>query len=308
MAYLNEHFKEVLKILDLPQEAVEVFCKTAEKIDNSKSFSAKVDSLIKEYMYPKAHDFGELFTKTKFVAMRHGVKHYTFDFVMLVIASEIMHERYKEAGLSEELFRDTIMDLKYKFDECLDCKEVYGTFVAGWNTGFFALERFCLGRFQFEYSDFGVCDEYTTSAGITIKRGDKTLGFHIPSSGVPLTDEVRLDSYKKAYEFFKDYRREDGLMIFECGSWLLWDGYKEFLPAKLNTLKFIDDFELIKQGEKAVFTDAWRVFGKAGFGSPKKWPTDTSMRRAFKEHVVTNKGKTGSGHGIIVFDGEKIVK
>ena len=25
-------------------------------------------------------------------------------------------------------------------------------------------------------------------------------------------------AYKKAYEFFKDQRREDGLMIFECGS------------------------------------------------------------------------------------------
>ncbi len=308
MSYNNEHFKEILTILDLPQEAVEVFCNTAEKIDNSKSFSAKVDSLIKEYMYPEAHGFGELFAKTKFVAMRHGVKHYTFDFVLLVIMTEIMHDRYKEAGLSEELFRNTIMDLRYKFIECVDCKETYGTFVAGWNTDFYALKRFCLGRFQYEHSTFGVCDEYTTSAGVTIKRGDKTLGFHIPSSGVPLTDEVRLDSYKKAYEFFKDFRREDGLMIFECGSWLLWDGYKEFLPEKSNILKFIDDFELIKQGEKAVFTDAWRIFGKAGFGSPKKWPADNSLRRAFKEHVVTNKGKTGNGHGIIVFDGEKIVR
>ncbi len=308
MAYLNEHFKEILKLLEVPQEAYDVFCATAEKIDNSKSFSAKVDSLIKEYMYPEAHDFGELFAKTKFVAMRHGVKHYTFDFVILVIASEIMHERYKEAGLSDELFWDTIMDLKYKFQECVDCKEVYGTFVPWWNTGFYALTRFCLGRFQYEYSTFGVCDEYVTSAGVTIKRGDKTLGFHIPSSGVPLTDDVRLDSYKKAYEFFKDYRREDGLMIFECGSWLLWDGYKEFLPEKSNTIKFINDFELVTQGEKKTFSDAWRVFGKAGYGRPKNWPEDTSMRRAFKEHIVTNKGKTGSGHGIIVFDGEKIVR
>ena len=39
----------------------------------------------------------------------------------------------------------------------------------------------------------------------------------------------------------------------------------------------------------------------------KKWPEDTSMRRAFKNHVLSG-GKTGHGHGIIVFDGEKIVR
>ena len=81
------------------------------------------------------------------------------------------------------------------------------------------------------------CKAFGANVSFEIKNPDKTLGFHIPSSGIPLTDEVRLDSYKKAYEFFKDYRREDGLMIFECGSWLLWDGYKEFLPAKSNILK-----------------------------------------------------------------------
>ncbi|MBO5462412.1 MAG: hypothetical protein J6A49_03775 [Clostridia bacterium] len=307
MKYLNEHFKEVEKRLGLPQEAIEVFEKTVEKIEKSKSFSAKFDAILKEYMYPEAHDFGECFDKVKYLSIIFKVKEYTLDFVFLIIASEIMHERYKEAGLSEELFWDTLMDLRYKFDECVDCKEVYGTFVASWNTGAYALTRFALGRFQFEYSTFGCCDEYTTSAGIKIKRGDKTLGFHIPSSGVPLTDEVRFDSYKKAYEFFKDYRREDGLMIFECGSWLLYDEYKTFLPETSNTVKFINDFELINSEPKDEFTDAWRIFAKYGYKNPKKWPEDTSMRRAFKKFVLDG-NKTGHGHGIIVFDGEKIVR
>lgn len=307
MKYLNEHFREVEKRLGLPQEAIEVFEKTAEKIEKSKNFSAKFDAILKEYMYPEAHDFGACFDKVKALSIIFRVKEYTLDFVFLIIASEIMHDRYKEAGLSEELFWDTIMDLRYKFDECVACKEVYGTFVASWNTGAYALNRFALGRFQFEYSDFGCCDEYTTSAGVKIKRGDKTIGFHIPSSGVPLTDEVRFDAYKKAYEFFKDYRREDGLMIFECGSWLLYDEYKTFLPETSNTVKFINDFEIIDSGASDKFNDAWRIFAKYGYKSPKKWPEDTSMRRAFKKFVLDG-NKTGHGHGIIVFDGEKIVR
>lgn len=274
MIIVNEHFKEVEKNLGLSADAVNAVEACARKIEKSESFSEKFDALIKKYMYPEAHDFGECFDKTKMLSMVYRVKEYTLDFVYLVYAAEIMHNRYKEKGLSDELFWETIMDLRYKFDECIRCKDTYGTFVGSWNTGFYALNRFSLGRFQFEYSNFGK-DEYTTSAGIKIKKGDKTIGFHIPSSGVPLTDEVRMDSYKKAYEFFKDYRREDGLMIFECGSWLIFDEYKKFLPETSNTIKFINDFEIIESETKDKFNDAWRIFDKSGYKSPKKWDERT---------------------------------
>ena len=66
-------------------------------------------------------------------------------------------------------------------------------------------------------------------------------------------------------------------------------------------------FEIIESKPKDKFTDAWRVFGKYGYKSAKYWPEDSSMRKAFKTHVL-NGGKTGSGHGVIVFDGEKIVR
>ncbi len=306
MVILNEHFKEVEKILGLPQEAVEVFEKTATKIDNVKSLNKRFEAIFNEFLFPEAHDFGACFDKIKTLSIIYGIKEYTLDFVFLLRAAEVMHDLYKERGLSDELFNNTIMDLKYKYDECVKCKEVHGTFVASWNTGFFALTRFCLGRYQFDMSTYGG-EDFTSSAGITIKKGDKTLGFHIPSSGVPLTDEVRLDSFKKAYEFFPEYRREDGLMIFECGSWLIFEEYKNFLPENSNTIKFINDFEIISSEPKDKFDDAWRIFDKYGFKSPKKWPEDTSMRRAFKNHVLSG-GKTGHGHGIIVFDGEKIVR
>ena len=59
-------------------------------------------------------------------------------------------------------------------------------------------------------------------------------GCSIDEYGVPLTDEVRFDAYKKAYEFFKDQRREDGLIIFECGSWLLYEGNKEIFGDNIH--------------------------------------------------------------------------
>ena len=307
MKYLNDHFKLVEEKLGFPQEAVELFEKIALKIENSKSFSERFQKTLDKYLLPEAHDFGGMCDDMKKLAFCYRVKEYSLTCVWLIVASEKMLELYREKGIDEQIYWDSMMDLKYKFQECVDCKEVYGTFVGHWYTGFFQLNRFALGRFQFENSTFGAQDEFTTSAGIKIKRGDKTIGFHIPSSGVPLTDEVRFDAYKKAYEFFKDQRREDGLVIFECGSWLLYEGNKEILPENSNTVKFINDFEIIKSEAKDKFNDAWRIFAKSGYKAPKHWYDDTSMRRAFKNHVL-NGGKTGSGHGVIVFDGEKIVK
>ncbi|MBO5857406.1 MAG: DUF5596 domain-containing protein [Clostridia bacterium] len=307
MKYLNDHFKLVEEKLGFPQEAVELFEKIALKIENSKSFSERFQKTLDKYLLPEAHDFGGMCDDMKKLAFCYRVKEYSLTCVWLIVASEKMLELYREKGIDEQIYWDSMMDLKYKFQECVDCKEIYGTFVGHWYTGFFQLNRFALGRFQFENSTFGAQDEFTTSAGIKIKRGDKTIGFHIPSSGVPLTDEVRFDAYKKAYEFFKDQRREDGLVIFECGSWLLYEGNKEILPENSNTVKFINDFEIIKSEAKDKFNDAWRIFAKSGYKAPKHWYDDTSMRRAFKNHVL-NGGKTGSGHGVIVFDGEKIVK
>lgn len=306
MIILNEHFKEVEKKLGFPQEAVEIFEKTATKIDTCKNLNEKFEAIFKEFLFPVAHDFGDCFDKITSLSMGYGIKEYTLDLVFLIRAAEVMHERYKERGLSEELFWHTIMDLKYKYDECVKCKEVHGTFVPWWNTEFFALRRFAFGRYQFDMSTYGG-DDFTSSAGITIKKGDKTLGFHIPSSGIPLTDEVRLNSFRQAYRFFTDYRREDGLMIFECGSWLICEEYKKFLPEGSNIIKFINDFEITESELRDKFNDAWRIFNKSGYKSPKSWDEDTSMQRAFKNHVLSG-GKTGHGHGIIVFDGEKIVR
>ncbi len=305
MVILNEHFKHIEEKLELPKEAIEALEKCALKIEKSKSFSKRYEEVFNTHMFPEANDFGKCCDKLKLLSIAYGVKEYTLDMMFLIHATETLHNLYKIKGISEDIFYTSIMDIKYKYRECVNCKGVHGVFVAWWATEFYNLRRFGLGRFQYDMGTFDM-EDYTTSSGVKIKKGEKTLGFHIPSSGVSLTDEVRLDSYKKAYEFFTDFRRDDGLMIFECGSWLLYPEYEKFLPANSNTLKFIKDFELISYDQSEKFGDAWRVFDKWGYKSPKHWPEDTSMRRAFKKWVLDG-NKTGHGHGVIVFDGDKIV-
>lgn len=304
--YLNEHFKEIEKNLNFPSDAVKIFEATATQLDSNETFAEKFDEIYKRYMFPEAHNFGGCMEELAKLSSIYNIHEHTLQLVFLIIAAEDLHKLYKINGLSEKLFWDTVQDLYWKYKECVDCKEVHGIFVGDWATGFYNLTRFTLGRYQYDTITEFDEDEYTTSSGITLKKGDKVLGFHIPSSGIPLTDDVRIDSLKKAYNYFKDFRRKDGMMIFACHSWLIYEGYCEFLPPNSNILKFINDFEIVESHSKDNFDDAWRIFAKYSSLPPEEWPEDTSLRKAFKENILNGK-KTGSGYGIIVFDGEKII-
>ena len=43
---------------------------------------------------------------------------------------------YIQAGISKEIYWDSMADIKYKLKECMDCEEVPGIFVADWYNGF----------------------------------------------------------------------------------------------------------------------------------------------------------------------------
>ncbi|MBR6004887.1 MAG: hypothetical protein IK063_01520, partial [Clostridia bacterium] len=123
----------------------------------------------------------------------------------------------------------------------------------------------------------------------------------------PLTDEVRLASSKCAWEHLHTLF-PDGRVIFICGSWLLNPNHPKFLPENSNILKFINDFEIIRSWEGEEFNDAWRVFGKYAEMPFKKWPADTKLRKAYVDWIKGGGKPGGAAEGVIMFDGEKIVR
>ena len=142
-------------------------------------------------------------------------------------------------------------------------------------------------------------------AGITLRPGQKVLNIHIPSSGEPFDLNARLQSYKLAYDFFKDLRGE-GPLVCVCHSWLLYPEYRRVLGDSSNIISFQDDFTILEIDDGA-FQDAWRVFGPAAEGPTEQLPEDTSMQRVFKKHLLSG-GKNGSALGVLVFDGERLLK
>ncbi len=100
------------------------------------------------------------------------------DMVFLLLAAIRLLPKYRSAGYSDELFDETMADLRFKLFECKDIFGVWGTFVTPWFKGFYLLERFKLGRMQYEKIAFPF-DDYKGK----VKRGDTVLSCHIPSDG-----------------------------------------------------------------------------------------------------------------------------
>ena len=306
MEHYTPYIRDFMARYGYPAEAVDLFTAVEKRLDAEPAFGAVFDRHITDYMVRGTEPLGEALDAMSGLAGEMGLSPYTLHFVFVMNCTGLLKPRYEREGVSEEIFLRGCDDLRCKLLECMECKGVPGTFVAGWNDGFLKFDRFAYGRFQYEVREFNFDFDFLTSCGKRISKGDTYVNFHIPSSGIPLTDDVRLSSYREAYAHVKDLF-PDGLAVFGCGSWLLYPRHREFLPPQSNILKFLNDFEIVCWEEKETFGDCWRVFGRYADLPPEQLPRDTSLRKAFAEWLCAGR-KTGSGFGFIIFDGEKILR
>lgn len=298
------YIKEFMDYYDYPQEAISVINEALDKINNTPAIKEGYCALLNDMVSEKISIADAIAQVEKFGEDK-GIDERTISLIFIIDASQWAKEKYIQKGIPLQVFFDTFRDLRYKLIECMEVEHTVGTFVAGWFRHHLDVHIFALGRFQYEVTTAYIEEPFTVG-GVTINPGDPILSLHIPSSGIPLTDEIRYDSYKKAYEFFKGMFN-DGTVHFMCGSWLLYPKAKEFLPPHLNVLRFMDDFTIAQWEEKDSFGDDWRLFADKTDLPLEEWPEDTSMRKAYK-HWMMNGGKTGEAIGVIIFDGEKIVK
>lgn len=273
--------------------------------DDNERLSKEFDDILDGYTEKAELSIDETICRLSELSEKYGVNEYSLDLLLVINGLPYIHEKFREKGLSDEVFYETMDDIRCKINECVECKGVVGTFVLGWYDRFFKAECFGFGRFQYETAVYDLPD-HKMSCGKVIKKGDIFINMHIPSRGIPLTDGVRYDSYKKAYEYFAP-RFDDGIVIFGCHSWLLYDKHLEFLPENSNIRKFLSDFELISTKEHDDFDDKWRIFGRYADLPDSELPRDTSLRAAYADWL-TGGHRSGSGFGLFLFDGNKILK
>ena len=235
------------------------------------------------------------------------------DMAVIVTAFVLLEEKYERLGLPKEMYENACRDVRCKLFECRRVYGVWGTFASGWYLRFFVPSRFALGRFQFEADRLNapgiekvVFDGLPDGKRRELLNGDPILRIHIPSTGEPITDALRMDAYRKAYAFFRD-DFADRLIPFTCKSWLLYDRHPDFLREDSNILSFMRDFCILPCPRTGEFGDLWRIFPVPS-GTPfDLLPEDTSLRRAYKQHLLEG-GTPGSCVGLFLFDGERIYR
>lgn len=288
---IKENAKQIMQKLEFPINAQQELLSTLDVLLNSHEFLEIV------YRYKKENfDYSKMLEDTKNLALKHSVCEYTAYILMLICMTPELHKKYTQKYIDDEIFYATIADLKYKLEECRLVHGKCGTFVPGWYKGFFEMKIFALGRLQFEINHtWFECDV----DGVHIPKGTKALSVHIPRTGTKLDHSLVLDSYNTAKEFFKD--EFDDNVIFICNSWLLYPWNREVLKEGSNLAQFYDDFTIVRSGEYANYSEAWRLFDCLYDGNPDNLPNDTSLRRAYIKRIK-NKQPIGHGTGVIVYN------
>lgn len=233
----------------------------------------------------------EVFERSREISRLTGVHGFTVDLLIFICMSRHLKSVYIQKGIDLQIYKDSMLDLKYKLWECKLVKGICGSFVAPWFNGFFDLTRFAFGRLQFEV--IKTWQDYEKNGVKLVADKSKVINVHIPRTKTPLDKESCDKAYAKAREFFRDEVGENG--AFVCFSWLMYPGTLDIIPKNSNTYRFVSEYDIIGS-EDNDGEDLWRLFDTEQ-KDINKLPCDTSMRRAFVEHIK-NGGKLGNGFGV----------
>ena len=262
-----------------------------DRIAEHAEAAATWQTLLDTYEADICCDYAELIRKADGVAATVSLHEYTAELLLFICLSRHTKAVYAARGLDLAIYHDSMLDLKYKLEECKLVRGVVGSFVAKWFDRFFDLTRFALGRLQFEVIRFGF--DYARD-GKVLTPDSKVVNVHIPRTGTPI-DKASCDAaYARAKSFFAEEIGEP--FAFYCSSWLLYPQNKEILSPKSNTYRFMAEYDVFKWGIDKHGDNLWRLFDT----DERNWarlPADTSMRRAYVEHLKAG-GRLGWGKGV----------
>ncbi len=263
-----------------------------DKITSNKTANRLLSEILSAYESNIAMDYqAEVFSRTKRISEIIRVHDYTVELLVFMCMTKHLKTVYSERGVDMQIYRNSVLDLKWKLEECKVVKGICGSFVSPWFCGFFDMTRFALGRLQFEI--ITTWQDYEKN-GIKLERGkSKVINVHIPRTGTPLDKESCDKSYAQAREFFKD---QVGVNCpFVCHSWLLYPENKDILPSNTNTYRFMSEYDIIGW-EVNNGDDLWRLFDTEE-KNPDRLPADSTMRRCYIKHLKSG-GRVGCGFGV----------
>ena len=304
---MRQHIADIMKKVEFPEEARDFFLRLYDRLSDDEIRRIRNQESV--YFMDNITDRtdsevnSEVEGALKIFSADSGYDCRCIYVLFALFCTRRLRADYYSRGFDDELYYDIVRDLRYKIIECKKYDGVWGSMSFPWLHWHFLMKRFALGRFQYEEAQFK--DESYNFGDIHLRKGDRVINVHIPSSG-HMTEEARMDSYAKAYKFFK--REGDKYIVLVCNSWLLYPGNVNVYPEDSNLMDFFKDFDIISSDVHPVlpFPNAWRVFYKDYYGDSSNLPRNTRLEKNIAEWLADG-NKIGNGYGIIIFDGEKIV-
>ena len=275
--------------IGFPEEACVFLAEAYEKLLRDPAAKAILEESAAEYTEGKDFSFYKRTERLAELSPVTGVHPYVSDMLYYLHLAPILREKYREKGLSEEMFLGAMRDLRCKLYECREVFGIWGSFVAVWFSRFYHFSLFTLGHLEFCLTDAPFDYE---KDGLRIEKGQPCIDVHIPSSGKLVREELE-DAYRQAAAFFAP--RLNGPPVFCCHSWLLFPWHLEVLPENSGIRRFAEDYDALRPAEDEG--DLWRIFGSADTNKPETLPEDTLLRRLYKARLIEGK-EVGGGEGM----------
>lgn len=290
---LSEQVAYYMQKLRFPEDAQGDLLAALDKMCRDGASFAILSDVVATYAADHTCHFTPILEKMRELCEKLDIHTYVGEFLIYLCLADAMRAHYRKKGYSEELFWNTLADLGYKLEECRLVYGINGSFVGRWFAGFFKLQRFALGRLQFELI---VLKEPCTYRGTVFPEGTTVISVHVPRTGTRLDHAEVENAYRMARNFFAN-AFPTGPVVFHCASWLLYPWNLEILSPTSNLRAFVNDYEIVRSGDCKDYTDLWRLFDCNYAGNPDDMPQDSSLRRAYVARVKRGE-PTGYGVGI----------
>lgn len=272
----------LMRRLALNEDAIAFFTQMAD--DVLSRFGAETEAIC-DLLSEKPFEYAAISELCDQLAQKSGYHEYAVTVFVFLAASERLHESYQKRGINDEIFYNTVDDVRCKLNECMAVYGMHGCFVREWLLSFYKMQRFGLGRLCFELGVWQ--DEPILFGGHMLWPGDRYICVHIPANGRPFDAPARQAAYELAAAFFRHDFSTPYVPII-CTSWLLDPTHRLCLPESSNIRRFADDFDVLIGRRLEKFTNGWRIFASRAEGPAAELPEDSTLQRVYKKRLMDN--------------------
>lgn len=263
---------KLCRMLDMPEEVICRVQKTVEETDYS-TMDVKIEGLTQKKEWRTAY---------KDLQTWIGPDEKGFKMLSCMMkAMQISYARYREAGIAESVFWDTMKCFTRFIGEYYAGFGCYGFDRAWWVGRQLSMQLFRIGELEYEFD---------------MADGKRAISIHIPSDAV-LTPKRCRDSYECAVNFIGEFFPEAAKDKYICCSWLLSPALGELLPEDSRINRFRQGFRVTEWDKESQEFMQW-VYKRRDIAL-ENLPEESLLQRNMKEYLLKG-GKVGEAKGELV--------